>query len=175
MGTIVATQRGSYDSYVRLEGEEQSRNMLELLNNLVGPTGSVAGYFTVSGWVGEGNSSDEFLYGPTSPPERLLFVPSLEDLGYSAATHKLQAVIFGNFRQNSDPGNVEFRLVNAAGAGVPGSTATGLVTEDGQDEVLKSAAFDILPEAGYQVDFKSVDGENIDLYSRLLFIRVVKL
>ena len=176
--TIVATQRGSYDSYVRLQGEEQPRNITELLSDLTPSTGETVGYYTASNPVADtAKDSDLFNYSPSALPGRLLFVPTLADLGYEATTHKMQGVIFAHLRSDAPDTEVEIRCVDAGGNLVAGSAATGDVTESDQDDVLKSAAFDITPNAGYAIDMRlTTDGAaNVTLYNKMLFVHVVNL
>lgn len=175
---IVATQRGSYDSYVRLQGEEQPRNITELLSDLTPGTGETVGYYTTSNPVADSaKDSDEFNFSPSALPGRLLFVPTLADLGYESTTHKMQGIIFAHLRSDAAPTEVEIRCVDAGGNLVAGSAATGDVEESDQDDVLKSAAFDITPNAGYAIDMRlTTDGAaNVTLYNKMLFVRVVRL
>lgn len=178
MATIVASQRGAYDSYVRLQGEDRSRNLIELISELAPAQGETVGYFTVSNQLAdEPKDSDEFNFSPSALPERLMFLPTLDDLGYSSTTHKLQAVIFAHLRSDSAPTEVQVRCVTSSGNLVAGSTATGTVNQETQDDVVKSAPFDIEPNAGYAIDFRLVVNEaaEVTLYQKMLFIRVVKL
>lgn len=178
MATIVASQRGAYDSFVQLQGETESRNIIELLNDLTPGQGETVGYFTISNPVADApKDSDEFNYSPSSPPARILFVPTLEDLGYSAQTHKLQGIIFANLRSDDPDTDVQIRAVDQSGNLVAGSLATGTVTLSDRDDVVRSAAFDIAQNAGYAIDMRLVVDEaaNVTLFNKMLFVRAVKI
>ena len=108
----------------------------------------------------------------------MLFVPTLEALGYDPASHKLQAIMIANVRTKNPDAAVQLRVVNAAGEAVSGSTVDATITNDTTDQVVTSQAFDITPGQAYAIDVRLItaDGGTTDvtLQSKNLLVQVIK-
>jgi len=174
---VVAAQSGGYDTMVQLEGSTKQRRLVEVLNEVAPASGAVVDHFVVTNNVGDSaTQSDEFAFSEANPPARLLHIPSLESMGYSSDTHKVQAVGYAHLRSATAPTEVEIRLVNADGVGVTGSVTAGEVTTEDSDDVLKTAVVDLSDDAGYSIDMRVTDSvpADVTLSNRALLVRVVK-
>lgn len=174
---IVATQFGAYDNVVQLAGSTKQRRLVEVLNEIAPASGAVVDHFNVTNNLADVAKDDNtYSFSESSKPSRLLWVPTLEEMGYSDDTHKVQIIGIAHLRSVTPPTDVEIRLVDKNGVLVTGSVATGEVTTSASDSILKTPAVDVPDGAGYTIDMKVTDSSPVDvtLNNRALLVRIVK-
>ena len=110
---------------------------------------------------------------------KLLYVPTLEELGYDPAQYKLQAKAAAVcFDQNATADNVSVRVIDISkDSTVPGSATTGSLNGLNAQQKIETEFFDITPGLAYLVDARKLDvNSNLAAaFSRQeLLIRVVR-
>lgn len=182
MQPITNVQSGAYEPVVVLEDGSQATlaQYVKDLNNAVVPPKDaiVDALYLNEGSASSAQALDTFQYSAGSPPARVLFAPTLESLGYSPATHKMQAVLIANARTNNPDAPAQLRLVDAGGDAVAGSTVNATITNDTVDQVVTSGSFDITPGTAYALDIRLITADggttNVILQSKHLLVQVVK-
>lgn len=181
MAKIAQIISGAYEPVVRMD-DGTSKNLgavLQEMNDEIVPAeDAVVGSFYVSEpSASSAVSSDSFAYNAGNPPSRVLYVPSLEELGYSPDDYKLDAIMIANVRASAPPEGAQLRLVDADGEAVAGSTTDATATNDTTDQVVLSEAFDITPGKGYTIDIRKTAAgvSTVTLQSKNLLVRIVKL
>jgi hypothetical protein len=124
------------------------------------------------------STSDAFNFSTGSKPTALIFLPSLEQLGYLSKDYELKAVAQANIRTNTPPQDASIALFDADGNMVDGSQTSGTLSAAATtDNVIVSAAVAVAGGAGYAVDARmntAGDPENITLLSSNIILQVVK-
>lgn len=182
MLSISQQSSGAYEPQLVLQDGSQV-GIVEYLqgmnNEISGKPGSVVDVVHISdGSARPANTTSTFQYDAANPPGRLLYVPTLADLGYNNAEYSLQAIGIFHLRSSNPPQDVEVRVVNAAGAEVTGSLHSGTAsTANSTDTVLKTPAFSLNEGAGYALDLRltTPNGtDNASINSAHLLVQVVK-
>ena len=182
MQPITNVQTGAYEAVVILaDGTQKALSeYVKELNNSVAPAKDA---IVNALHINEGSASASqalatFLYSGGTPPAKVLFVPTLESLGYDPAGYKMQAIMIANVRTNNPNAPAELRLVDAAGDSVSGSTVAATITNDTVDQVVTSAAVDITPGTAYAIDIRLITADGgthtVTLQSKNLLVQVVK-
>lgn len=182
MQPIVNIQSGAYEPVVTLEDGSQttlSQYVKDFNNAVVPAKDAIVGALHINeGSASAAQALSTFLFSTGSPPAKVLFVPTLESLGYSASTHKLQALFIANVRTNNPNAPAQLRLVSAAGDAVAGSTVDATITSAAVDQVVISAAVDITPGTAYAIDIRLITADGgtttVTLHSKNLLVQVVK-
>lgn len=182
MQPITNVQSGAYESVVSLEDGSQKTlaEYVKELNNAVVPAKDavVNALHINEGSASAAQALATFLFSAGSPPAKVLFVPTLESLGYASADYKLQAVLIANVRTNNPDAPAQLRLVDAAGEAVAGSTVDATITNDTADQVVTSPAVDITPGTAYAIDIRLITADGgtttVTLQSKNLLVQVVK-
>ena len=176
-----ARQTGAYESAVRLTGAQKDINLAELvleLHELVGGSagaGGIAETVLLNTTYGAQNSGDSYLYAPGgTEPLRLIRIPTLEELGFDAATHELEVKPFGHFRADNTPETIDIRLVGSDGNMV-GVASAKTVNQVNRDDVLGLDEF--IPVSGgelYALDFKkqAANATVVDLSNTVFVVRI---
>ena len=182
MQPITNVQSGAYESTLTLEdGSQQglAEYVKDLNNTIVPAKDAVVDALHINeGSASAAQDQDTFLFSPGTPPAKVLFVPTLANLGYDPGTHKLQALFIANVRTNNPDKDVQLRLVDASGNEVAGSTTDATVMNDTTDQVVTSNSVDITPGQAYAIDIRLITAagsDNVTLQSKNLLVQVVKL
>ena len=182
MQAITNVQTGAYEGVVTLADGSQktlAEYVKELNNTIVPAKDAVVNALHINeGSASASQALATFLYSGGTPPAKVLFVPTLESLGYASADYKMQAVVIANVRTNNPNAPAELRLVDAAGDAVSGSTVAATITNDTVDQVVTSAAVDITPGTAYAIDIRLITADGgtttVTLQSKNLLVQVVK-
>ena len=182
MQPISNVQSGAYEGIVILEDGTQKglAQYVKELNNTIAPSKDavVNALHINEGSASSAQALDTFLFSGGTPPAKVLFVPTLESLGYASADYKMQAVLIANVRTNNPNAPAQLRLVDAAGEAVSGSTVDATITNDTVDQVVTSAAVDITPGTAYAIDIRLITADGgtttVTLQSKNLLVQVVK-
>ena len=182
MQPITNVQTGAYEAVVILEDGTQkalSEFVMELNNSVAPAKDAIVNALHINeGSASASQALATFLYSGGTPPAKVLFVPTLESLGYDPAGYKMQAIVIANVRTNNPNAPAELRLVDAAGDAVSGSTVAATITNDTVDQVVTSAAVDITPGTAYAIDIRLITADGgthtVTLQSKNLLVQVVK-
>ena len=181
MQPITNVQSGAYEGVVTLQDGSQktlAEYVKEFNNSVVPAKDAVADALHINeGSASAAQGLATFLFSAGSPPAKVLFVPTLESLGYASADYKMQAILIANVRTNTAPTPAQLRLVDAAGDAVAGSTVDATITSTTVDQVVTSAAVDITPGTAYAIDIRLITaggGKDVTLQSKNLLVQVVK-
>ena len=124
------------------------------------------------------NTTDKFTFGPGSEPANLIFVPSLNSLGFSPDTYELKAIVQANVRTNAPPQDASIALFDSAGNQVDGSQVSGTLSAVANtDNVITSNAVNVSGGLGYAVNARLITAgttENVVLQSATLIVQVLK-
>ena len=182
MQPITNVQTGAYEAVVILADGTQkalSEFVMELNNSVAPAKDAIVNALHINeGSASASQALATFLYSGGTPPAKVLFVPTLESLGYDPAGYKMQAIMIANVRTNNPNAPAELRLVDAAGDSVSGSTVAATITNDTVDQVVTSAAVDITPGTAYAIDIRLITADGgthtVTLQSKNLLVQVVK-
>jgi hypothetical protein len=174
--------RGSYDPQVQLtDGRSVKLTdlMIEMYNQQGGGLAGVKDSFVLTNDRTIVNSADTFMYSPVNPPESLIRIPTLSELGYPEQGYELQVSVTAYMRSiNNQEVITEVKLVSADGNDIAGTLVQNSNIRPEYDWPVQLNKVTIAGGTLVAVDFHrqpSTAADDIRLYSSSLLVQVVKI
>ena len=174
--------RGSYDPQVQLtDGRSMKLTdlMIEMYNQQGGGLVGIKDSFVLTNDRTIVNSADTFMYSPANPPESLLRIPTLTELGYPEQGYELQVSPTVYLRSiNNQEVASEVKLVRADGNDIAGTLVQNSNIRPEYDWPVQLNKVTIPGGTLVAVDFHrqpTTAADDIRLYSSSLLVQVVKI